>query len=201
MISHTHKFVFLHYPKTAGISVGYKLKNQKIIKNFEYTPDIHYETNLTKALQHNYFIFSTKRNSYDRVVSLWKYWNKRLRENNLPTYGFSNFVKNFYDIKRTIITKFGYLEQVHFQSFHTCIRTMTHNKLSIQDVDYFMEFSNLQTEWGIICSKLGISTQTLWKRNSTKHKHYTEYYDDETRQIVAEKYAKDIEYFGYEFGE
>jgi hypothetical protein len=141
-----------------------------------------------------YFTFTIVRNPYDKMVSQYKYFTES--QNAKPTkkvkeyfkgYTFKKFLKKFYtkpyvgDSTHRII----YMDMLH----------------PVDQIDFIGRFENLQEDFDIICEKIGIPQQQLPHNNKTEHKHYTEYYDDETREIVAEKYAKDIEYFGYKFGE
>jgi uncharacterized protein YpuA (DUF1002 family) len=68
-------------------------------------------------------------------------------------------------------------------------------------VDFIGKFENLNNDFNIVKNKLNIDVQ-LPHSNITnlKKKHYTEYYTQKTRDIIAEKFKVDIEYFGYEFG-
>jgi len=38
------------------------------------------------------------------------------------------------------------------------------------------------------------------RRANPRERHYTEYYDERTREVIANKFRIDIEQFGYEFG-
>ena len=50
-----------------------------------------------------------------------------------------------------------------------------------------------------VCRALDISPTILPKYNRSKREHYSKYYDDELRELVRQRFAVEIERFGYTF--
>lgn len=202
MISHDHKCIFIHIPKCAGnsIDVFFTGRHQR------HCCMLDYEDQLGAAKLSTYFKFTVVRNPWDRIVSHFSFVKKLIQNENQPSkemliseYGidftFDDFVKN----KLNVLTVGGtkYVNKLKTANQIDWIK----NSKNELDIDYICKFENLQYDFNEVCDKIGIPQQQLPHKNKTHHKHYTEYYDDETREIVANRYAEDIEYFGYKFGE
>jgi hypothetical protein len=142
----------------------------------------------------DYFKFSIVRNPWDRLVSTWSdKVQKQWIEHKTSSSGI-NFFEKYKDKDYSFFIKdIIPCKEIHIE----CLS----NLIDLNNIDFIGRFENIQKDFDIICDKIGIPQQQLPHRNKTNHKHYTEYYDDETREIVAQKYARDIEYFGYKFGE
>ena len=191
MIDHKNKFIFIHIPKTGGSSIESifhpsiitKTGICKDIPNKHYTLDSllkNKEIELSK-----FFSFSFIRNPWDKILSHYLFFIKGGFDHR---GSFFNFVKYYCDTNHKGWKNNDFLPQFNYLSLD--------NSLAI---DFIGKFENLQEDFDVVCDKIGVARKQLPYTNKTQHKHYTEYYDDETREIVAQKYAKDIEYFGYEF--
>lgn len=140
---------------------------------------------------HNdYFSWGFVRNPWDRLVST--YVNKIINQHGGGLGLWGKDIKHFKDfilkIKKTNVTDCDR----HIRCLYTFLP---------EDINFIGKIENLQEDFNTICDKIGLPHTTLPHANKTKHQHYTKYYENETREIVAEKYSRDIEYFGYKFGE
>lgn len=185
MISHKHKCIFVHNNKTGGTSISKFLINETKPK-CKHCTILDYKKMYGNYFD-SYFKFTIVRNPWDRLLSQYFF-----RVGDDSQRGFLCRRKN---------TSFKEFLQNPFPIGHVQQFSSISNKNEDVLVDFIGKFENLQQDFNTICDKIGFPRQQLPHKNKTKHKHYTEYYDDETKQIVAEKYAKDIEYFGYKFGE
>ena len=140
----------------------------------------------------SYLKFAFVRNPWDRIVSCWSNKTTDHFKLHYPQSTFTQATNKSFDFFIDLLKKGAFGEDRHIVSQVFFIPP---------DIDFIGKFENLQQDFGIVCDKIGIPKRYLPHKNKTIHKHYTEYYDDKTREFVAEKYAKDIEFFGYKFGE
>ena len=185
MISHKHKFLFIHIPRTGGSSLesqfNYKENKEK---NKHWTLN-DWKSTLDPEIFDQYFKFSFVRNSWDFIIS--KYKCNWFASNGEKT---GKSLKYFLEHYKTPAHERG-------ETFH--------DYFDPEQMDFVGRFENRENDLQYISQKISINIasnihQRKVQMQGKNKKHYTEYYDDETREIVAEKYAKDIEYFGYKFG-
>ena len=205
MINHDKKFIYSHIPKCAGSSIETALGSLCSMQRDEYikwNSDLgHWDQHLT--LQEirdyyfaegdqfsEYFKFSTVRNPWERMVSQMTWRHRGAFKSGsitIKTFLSRTFkIRQYHDPMRHIIPQHQFLQD---DSGHPLY-------------DFIGKVENLQEDFNQICDKIGVPRRKLRNEKRTNHRHkpYWEYYDDETLKIVTDKYARDIELFGYEFG-
>ena len=71
-------------------------------------------------------------------------------------------------------------------------------------LDFVLRFENLENDYRKLCGSIGIKYIEIPRAKCeirTNNRHYSEYYDEDTVEMVRNESKNMIEYFGYEFEE
>lgn len=171
------QFIFIHVPKTAGTSVGRALK---AAVPAGWRPGPHIPAYTVLEIRRDWFSFAFVRNPWDRMVSLWRFAgpDKTLRE--------------FIIFSRVEPRPFS-------EPFKMQQTWFINDQMGKPLVSFIGRFEQLHTDFSHVCHEIGIEVPTLGHFNRTEHTNYRDYYDAETREMMAADYAQDIDTFGYRF--
>lgn len=229
MICRPYNCVFVHVPKTAGQSIeqffmdllglDWKEDREALYLHHNDDPALGTEKlahlsaseyvdcgHVTQQEFSGFFKFSFVRNPWNRILSEYRYRNyfhhlsfKDFVFNKMPQPGFD-------DKYRHVMPQYD----------------MLHDKDGKLLVDFVGRFETLQRDFDRVCEKLGLENSLLPHRNPSdkksrdlkrrlrnilfmngenRHHGLSDFYDDETREAVADYYRIDIETFGYQFND
>lgn len=192
-------FWFVDIPRTSSTSIKIQLA-QKYGRTYAKTDNNGLFTDhlmakrmmevLGKDEWKKIFTFTVVRNPWDRAVSFYNYLSK----NNMSKKTFPSFK----DHLRLIKTRYREDKFAKRRLFHGCHEFISDNNRII--VDKIVRFENREEELKEIGNKIGIDNFGSTHENRILgQKSYNDFYDNETRKIIEEVYAKDIEVFGYSF--
>ena len=186
MISHALKFFFVHIPKTGGTSLAYLLHRhcENVVKH-QFAADLMQECRGAV----DYFRFTVIRNPWEREVSRYCF---QKQNPSLATHQEANRLS----FKEWLRSRHNDTEFMMF--YGAPMLDWIADKEGNLLVDYIARLERIHRDWEIISDALKIDGVLPWL-NRSEHSDYAEFYDDESRAMVGDVYAKDIEFFDYEF--
>ncbi|MCC0176871.1 sulfotransferase family 2 domain-containing protein [Waterburya agarophytonicola K14] len=167
------------------------------------------ELNLLDTEYKNYFKFTFVRNPWDRLVSCYKdkvrsdaNFNNSIYKNGVHTsfikYNLFTAGMNFEDFVEAVCNIDDSQADAHILSQYHFVT----DRQGVIFMNFIGKFENLREDFAKVAGRLDISDRELPHKNSSKKskkKHYSEYYSESTKAKVAQRYAKDIKIFNYQF--
>ena len=151
----------------------------------------------------DYFIFSFVRNPWDRLVSCYEHFFNR-DSNHYETI---NYAKPYAEMLNK--DKMTFDDFVHYVANEPDEHRDPHwssqySTLSLNEAGHLPDeigrFESLAEDTVRIFSKAGIPAKIPHLNKSIRSKgHYSKYYRKQTRNMVSQRYQKDIDVFGYAF--
>ena len=210
-ISYPRKFIFVHVPKTGGMSVLNVLKHEMspmfkmghhrwewlkrgylrdalgkqapLISHHETLCEI--KSRLPRGIFDSFYKFAFVRNPWDWQVSMYTYI---LQDVNQPRHqlikqmsGFEEYIK--WKVVNAPKSQLGILRGED-------------GKIG---VDFVGRFENLEEDFAAVAQKIGMKVNLPHVNQSKRNKDYRVYYNDETRELIEQHYREEIDFFGYKF--
>jgi len=214
MIVHELKCIYIHIPKTAGVSLIHAIMSE--ILGYETTGQIGHLSNdlkyqfglrgsqkhkqarnfvpvdISKELWDSYYKFAIVRNPWDRIVSEF-HWRHSLPIRQ-PSLDFKEFIEYCEERMKDTTNKANDIYWTHAQTQKSYVAD-SNNNILLNDIFRFETLSETVNNIGV---RLGVSLN-LQKHNASNHKNYRDYYNSQTKEMVRKIYQEDIEMFDYEF--
>lgn len=189
-----HGFIFIHVPKTGGLSVLQSILNQDF--RVGHKRAIQFLKHDQKRFE-SYFKFAFVRNPYDRFVSAYSYLYKGgagyededfARRHIRPYKDFETFT---YSLENPKFVK-KILRWRHFKPQHHFLCDNS-NKLLI---DFVGKYETMARDYEHIRNKLGFGND-LKHVNSSGKRDFRQFYNKRTQSIIKDLYKEDFNIFDY----
>lgn len=204
-IDHENQYIFIHIPKTAGTSVRHALQEAQFPYRSEgtrftyrkHTPALTIKRNISQSIWKSHFKFAFVRNPWDLMVSSYCWWLRKGRRFNEYIANKAKKVEQCSDFKEFILSDFGSTHINEFEAKDLSYWLCDENGEII--VDFVGKVENLEGDLQYVFNQLGTSCPQLKIQNASQRSTYQNYYDRETKEVIANRFKWTIETFNYEF--
>jgi hypothetical protein len=216
LLSLKYNFLFVHTAKTGGTSIRdalqrYRWRDPMYLPQFicsrlsgwtghkigakfpRHAKAIAAKEMLPHELYEKLFKFVFVRNPWDLQVSSFHHLKRERPHLVAHTPDFVSFVRWKLDSDRPY--QFHIDTSIELQSDYL---VDLHGKVI---VDFIGRYERLHDDFAEACKRIGIDTPQLPHRREAKDrkKDYRSYYDEALAELIAQRFQRDIELFGYRF--